>query len=115
MTNRRLVIRQQPPRISTAATRITITRPKETLPFYRTQEWVKLVAKIIAKRGRRCEGEECPRINRSLRGERIFADHIVEIQDDGALFDEGNIQLLCGSCHSKKTLAERAKRLGAIL
>lgn len=111
MTGRRPVIRQQPPRISTPATRMITQRLKETLPFYRTREWVQLVAKIIAKRGRRCEGEECSRINRSLRGERIFADHIVEVQDGGALLDEVNIELLCGSCHSRKTLAERAKRI----
>jgi 5-methylcytosine-specific restriction enzyme A len=111
MVRRRPVIRQQPPRITTATTRITAARPKETLPFYRIQEWVRLVARIIAKRGRRCEGGECKRINRSLRGERIFADHIIEIQDGGALLDEENIKLLCGSCHHTKTLQERARRM----
>jgi 5-methylcytosine-specific restriction endonuclease McrA len=100
-------IRQQPPRISTESTRITKRRDKQTLPFYRTQRWKDFVAMLIRKRGRQCQNRHC---QRSGVMTRIFADHIVEIRDGGELFDETNIQLLCGSCHSKKTLQVRGER-----
>src|SRR6266446_3996854 len=81
---------------------------KPTLPFYKTQEWTQLVARVIRTRGRRCENPTCPREGVLTR---IFADHIIEIRDGGALFDENNIQLLCGSCHTTKTLQMRKERL----
>src|SRR6266436_1869241 len=80
---------------------------KPTLPFYKTQEWVQLVARVIRARGRRCENPMCAREGVLTR---IFADHIVEIKDGGALLDESNIELLCGSCHTTKTLLVRMER-----
>lgn len=47
-------------------------------------------------------------------GTRLFADHIVEIKDGGAPTDLSNGQALCGSCHSTKTAAERARRVAAL-
>lgn len=41
---------------------------------------------------------------------RMFADHIVELKDGGSPFDVSNGQLLCGSHHTIKTNAEKAKR-----
>jgi len=38
------------------------------------------------------------------------ADHIIEISDGGAVYDIDNLQSLCKSCHSAKTLKERARR-----
>ena len=81
---------------------------KRTLPFYKTQEWVQLVARIIRIRGRRCENPMCVREGILTR---IFADHIIEIKDGGAMLDENNIELLCGSCHMTKTLQVRKERL----
>jgi hypothetical protein len=43
----------------------------------------------------------------------MFADHIVELKDGGAAFDVANGQCLCGSHHTLKTNAERARRMGA--
>ncbi len=107
MTNRRPRIQQQPLRINTQANRIATRRDKETLPFYKTQRWRKFVNYLIRKRGRRCENAQCRRNDMT----RIFADHIVEIRDGGELFDENNIQLLCSSCHVKKTLRVRGERM----
>lgn len=98
-----------------------VTVKKRTNTFYNTPAWKSLVARLIATRGRRCETkttvadswEGCGREeDESGRAIRIFGDHIVEIQDGGAALDENNVQLLCGSCHSAKTAAARAKRLG---
>ena len=41
---------------------------------------------------------------------RMFADHIVELKDGGAPYDLNNGQCLCGSCHTRKTVAERVRR-----
>ena len=41
---------------------------------------------------------------------RVFGDHIIELKDGGALLDGRNVMLRCGSCHTRKTFEERAKR-----
>ena len=38
-------------------------------------------------------------------------DHIVPIEDGGAMFDEANLQGLCKSHHSRKTARDKANRL----
>lgn len=78
----------------------SIARPpvRTADPFYGSPPWKQLVARLISERGRRCENPECG------RGDcRIFGDHMIEIQDGGALLDPLNIMLLCGSCHGIKT------------
>lgn len=99
------------PRISTLDARRVRPAPKRADPFYLSPEWRSLIARIIAERGRRCEDQAC----RSTVGPdtRIFGDHIVELRDGGAPLDPGNVMLRCGSCHTRKTLAERARRLGS--
>jgi 5-methylcytosine-specific restriction endonuclease McrA len=78
--------------------------PKKADDFYLSPAWRALMNEIIKERGRKCE--ECGRT-----GTRIFGDHIIEIKDGGALLDKRNVKCLCGSCHSIKTAAERAKRM----
>lgn len=41
---------------------------------------------------------------------RLYADHIVELQDGGLPFDVNNGAARCASCHQLKTARERAKR-----
>ena len=38
-----------------------------------------------------------------------IVDHRVELKDGGAPLDRANVWVLCGSCHTRKTLAERAE------
>ncbi|EHK56917.1 HNH endonuclease signature motif containing protein [Allomesorhizobium alhagi] len=97
-------LRMMRPSIKTMDTRTVKVAPKTAEPFYLSPEWRKLMAEVIAERGRRCE--ECSRTNT-----RIFGDHIVEVKDGGALLDKRNVKCLCGSCHTKKTAAARAKRM----
>lgn len=92
------------PRIRTIETRSVLPPPKTAAPIYRTPEWRNLIASVIAERGRRCQ--DCGRT-----GCRIFGDHVVELRDGGAPFDRRGIRLLCGSCHTKKTIAARVARL----
>jgi hypothetical protein len=43
----------------------------------------------------------------------MFADHVVELRDGGSALDLANGRCLCGSCHSKKRIGNRASRAGA--
>jgi len=91
-------------RLKTISTSRLATPPKRADRFYATPAWQQLMGRLIAKRGRRCE--ECGRTDC-----RIFGDHVIELKDGGAELDEGNIRLLCQSCHGKKTVVERDKRM----
>jgi 5-methylcytosine-specific restriction enzyme A len=96
------------PRVAMASQRLT-PRPKTAAPVYSSAEWRTLITSIIQARGRRCEDPACKTPGRT--GIRVFGDHIVELQDGGALLDPSNVMLRCGSCHTTKTNAERAKRM----
>lgn len=82
--------------------------PKRTNPLYLSPEWRELVTSIIAERGRQCESPGCGRSNC-----RIFGDHVVELRDGGAPLDRRNVMLLCGSCHTTKTVRVRGERMRA--
>lgn len=102
---RRTKIATIAPRVAQLDTAIapTITTPSD--PIYNTAEYARWRAAVIdASRGM-CQGLNCGKV-----GGRLFADHIVELKDNGAPFDPANGQALCGRCHSRKTAAERAKR-----
>jgi 5-methylcytosine-specific restriction enzyme A len=83
--------------------------PKKAAAFYLTPQWRGLISHLIGIRGRICE--KCGR-TRADDGApiRIYGDHIIELKDGGALLDPSGIQLLCPSCHTAKTVAERKKR-----
>jgi 5-methylcytosine-specific restriction enzyme A len=92
------------PSISLAPAAIS-TLPRPVDPFYFSPAWKRLVAALLRGRGRVCQ--RCGKRNPS----RIYGDHIVELRDGGARLDPGNVQLLCGSCHTLKTNEAREKRL----
>ncbi len=73
-------------------------------PFYLSKPWRKLVADVLRERGRTCE--QC-----GDRSGRMFLDHIQELKDGGAPLLRSNLQVLCSSCHSKKTFAVRKQRM----
>jgi 5-methylcytosine-specific restriction endonuclease McrA len=58
---------------------------------------------VVARAGHRCQ--RCGRMNC-----RLYADHIVERKDGGAVLDPSNGQALCASCHALKTSHARAER-----
>lgn len=90
-------------------TRSAKPAPKTTNPFYLMPEWRALVAEMIRERGARCEDPACRYPGRI--GIRLFGDHIVELADGGVPLDKTNVMLRCGSCHTRKTIAERARRM----
>ncbi|MBF0889631.1 HNH endonuclease signature motif containing protein [Gluconobacter cadivus] len=90
--------------LRTVDTRIAKPPPKRADSFYLSAPWRTLMASLLKSRGRICQ--ECGRT-----GCRIFGDHRHELKDGGAPLDPGNIVLLCGSCHSRKTAQVRAARM----
>src|SRR5262245_11032856 len=100
-----MVIRMLPPRVGQTDTRrVRLSGQQGSKdPFYKSAAWGSLVRHLTKTRGKRCEG--CGRAH-----VRLYADHIVERVDGGADLDPGNVQLLCGSCHGKKTAKARAER-----
>ncbi len=77
--------------------------PKQVSTHYQTPKHQDWSAKVRARAGWACE--RC-----GARGVRLFADHITEIGDGGEVYSMMNGQCLCGSCHTSKTMVERAKR-----
>jgi 5-methylcytosine-specific restriction protein A len=79
--------------------------PKQAERIYSTPEYKAWRERVIKRARGRCQGTGCGRT-----GGRLFADHIVELKDGGAPFDDSNGQALCGSCHTAKTAMARAAR-----
>lgn len=110
------------PKVAPMRGKVEVTKRAEA--FYLSKDWRGLVARLIARRGRVCEG--CGK-SREDDGSpvRLIGDHIVERRDGGADLDPANVQLLCsaaggdgrphadgarGGCHSRKTALARAAR-----
>ena len=81
-------------------------RNKAAKAFYNTSQW-KAVRTMKMNRNPFCE--ICQSHGRSEKA--FFIDHIKEIADGGASLDMENLQSLCHSCHSRKTLQERNRRV----
>lgn len=97
-------LRTLAPRLTTLDTNAVRIPSKVANPHYNTPEHAAWRAAVLAQAGGRCV--DCGRSDG-----RLFADHVVELQDGGAPFDVGNGAARCGSCHSRKTAAERARRM----
>jgi 5-methylcytosine-specific restriction protein A len=74
---------------------------------YQTEEHRKWRLAVLKR-----DGFACVKCGATGRGVRLIADHIVEIEDGGALLDPANGQTLCLACSNRKTAASRGARLG---
>ena len=71
--------------------------------FYSSNKWRKIRLKVIRRDGLYCA--ECKRNNRKTLGKEV--DHIIPIKERPDLITTlFNLQLLCKSCHSKKSWNE---------
>lgn len=94
-------LKRTPPRLRPSPPRLK-PMAKVADPFYLSPEWRAMMREIKAERGAFCV--ICG------SGKRIIGDHIREIKDGGEKLDKRNVQLLCHTCHQRKTARERAKR-----
>ena len=102
------------PRLATADLRKVRMPDKVRAPIYGTPEFVAWREAIVARAGRRCEAKDNgARCRKAEPYNRMFADHIVVVNDGGDPFDPANGQCLCGSHHPLKTNAARAARQAA--
>jgi len=92
-------------RIATLDTRAAKPPPKTADAHYGTPEHRAWREEVIRRADGHCQWPGCNRT-----GCRLFADHIVEKQDGGALLDVTNGQTLCAQHHSIKTAQARAAR-----
>lgn len=81
-------------------------------PIYNTPEFRHWRAQVVARAGGRCQamdqhGLRCPK---SQPQHRMYADHIMELRDGGALLDPGNGMCMCASHHEIKTAQAREAR-----
>jgi 5-methylcytosine-specific restriction enzyme A len=114
-------LRSLGPKVKAADTRTTRPPPpqptdkqrfKKADPFYATPEFRAWRAKVVARAGGRCEAIEYGhRCTKAQPQHRMFADHVIEIRDNGAQFDPVNGQCLCGPHHLMKTAQARRDRL----
>lgn len=106
-----MALRMQKPLVRTLDTSIAKPSPKAALPIYQTAEYERWREAVIARANGRCQDKACTA--KHWPGQRLFADHIVELRDGGAPFDVANGMARCGSSHSRKTAAARAVRMRA--
>ena len=99
------------PRVAVIDTRRAKPPPKTVDPHYLTPEHRAWAAEGARLAGGRCQDPLCKTPHRT--GIRLFADHVKELKDGGAPLDPNNRVMRCGSCHSRKTAEERAKRMAA--
>ncbi|MDR3474445.1 MAG: HNH endonuclease [Devosia sp.] len=103
-------LKARAPRITARDTRAVRPPPKTVDPHYLTPEHRAWAKAVIDRAGRRCQDAQHDD-SRPRQGVRLFADHVVELRDGGAAYDPGNGLTRCGACHTRKTMAERARRM----
>jgi hypothetical protein len=81
--------------------------PKQTESIYSTPEFRAWRGRVIARANGRCQD---PQHQGSHGGGRLYADHIKELKDGGAPFDDSNGMARCASCHTRKTVNSRLAR-----
>lgn len=74
-------------------------------PVYRTTAWTQASKAVLARDGYRCQ----IRLPGCL-GRATSADHVIELEDGGPLYELGNLQAACRPCNTAKRNRALAKR-----
>ncbi len=82
----------------------TYQRSKESAQFYHSHAWKKKRQDFLIEHPF-CE--QCRRQGRLTKA--TVVDHIIPIRMGGSLLDDENLQALCASCHTKKSILEGSR------
>lgn len=75
-----------------------------TKNFYKTKEW-----RIIRKRHLELEPFCVECLKKGITTKATIVDHIIPIKQGGSRYDNNNLQSLCWSCHSRKSVEEGSR------
>lgn len=108
-------LRTLAPLIRSYDTRTTKLPPKVKNAVYTTPQYRAWRAMVVARAGGRCEAVDKYglRCTKEQPHHRMYADHIIELKDNGSLLDIANGQCLCAVHHERKTIETRIRRLKA--
>ena len=81
-----------------------LMRSRPASEFYHSREWKRKRSQFLLEHPF-CE--ECRKNGRLTKA--TLVDHIVPIRQGGSLLDDGNLQALCSSCHSRKSIEEGSR------
>lgn len=79
-------------------------RNQEVQSFYNSNAWRKLRARFLVEHPFCVECRKYGRLTKAT-----IVDHIVPIRQGGPAMDEDNLQPLCWSCHSSKSIKEGSR------
>ena len=79
-------------------------RPACERAHYRTADWRARRVRILVR-----DSFTCRACGRMTSGQEAHVDHILPLEEGGTDADD-NLQVLCKSCHGKKTRAEQRRR-----
>jgi 5-methylcytosine-specific restriction enzyme A len=89
--------------------------PRPAGSVYHTPEYRAWRYLVVQRAAGRCEAiDRGHRCTKAMPEHRMYADHVIELRDGGALLDLNNGQCLCALHHKLKTAAAEARRLAAI-
>ena len=109
-------LRSLAPLVRTTNTSTVPLPPKVKDVVYTTPQYRVWRATVVGRAGYRCEAvDHGHRCSRAQPEHRMYADHIVEINDGGSVLDVNNGQCLCYSHHTIKTNEVKKKRYQTIV
>ena len=105
-------LRKLPPLVKALPSFFASQQRKAGREWYQTPEHKAWRRAVLDRAGWRCQailisGERC---KNAAPGHRLYADHIVEIEDGGSPTDLDNGQCLCHAHHGAKTALMKSER-----
>lgn len=105
-------LRSLAPLVRPTNTATVVLPPKVKDVVYTTPQYRAWRAVVVARAGGRCEAvDHGHRCSNAWPEQRMYADHIIELKDNGSLLNINNGQCLCKWHHERKTIQSRTKRL----